>query len=272
MYGNICIHATPLLLIAYIFQLLVSIGCFSLSNIEDSIKESYETEAVYVGYFNCQPNLIQYTKSCIFVAYVCIMRTISLFFLGLFLVVGCQKKEPILGETEFQRELNAEFKDASKSPLKKKDRNNFKGLDFFKFDSSYVVQAAIKRTPDEQPFKMKTTTDRLPEYVKYGELTFNLENETFQLNVFRNLDLAKEEGYEDYLFLPFLDDTNGDETYGGGRYIDLRIPEGDVLAIDFNTAYNPYCAYNEKYSCPIVPRDNYVGVEIKAGVKAFVVE
>ncbi|HXJ98585.1 MAG TPA: DUF1684 domain-containing protein [Gelidibacter sp.] len=198
------------------------------------------------------------------------MKAISLFFIGLFFVTSCsQKKQPIQGETEFQRNLNSEFKDASKSPLKKKDRKDFRGLEFFKVDSAYVVQATLKTTPDEQPFKMKTTTDRLPEYVKYGEITFNLENETFTLNVFRDLDLMKEEGFEDYLFLPFLDDTNGDETYGGGRYLDLRIPEGDVMIVDFNKAYNPYCAYNEKYSCPIVPRDNYVGVNIKAGVKAF---
>ena len=78
-----------------------------------------------------------------------------------------------------------------------------------------------------------------------------------------------DEGFEDYLFLPFLDDTNGEESYGGGRYIDLKIPEGDQMTIDFNTAYNPYCAYDAKYSCPIVPRENYMDVEVRAGVKAF---
>ena len=77
------------------------------------------------------------------------------------------------------------------------------------------------------------------------------------------------EGYEDYLFLPFLDNTNGEESYGGGRYVEARIPEGDTIIIDFNKAYNPYCAYNEKYSCPIVPRQNYLPIEVKAGVKAF---
>ncbi len=198
------------------------------------------------------------------------MKTVNLFFFGLLLVMGCaQKKESIQGETEFQRDLNSEFKDASKSPLKKKDRRDFKGLDFFKVDSAYVVQATFKNTPDEKPFKMKTTTDHLPEYVKYGEITFNIKGKSFQLNVFRDQELMNEEGFEDYLFLPFLDDTNGDESYGGGRYLDLRIPEGDQLTIDFNTAYSPYCAYNEKYSCPIVPRENYIDVEVRAGVKVF---
>jgi len=180
-----------------------------------------------------------------------------------------QSKQSILGETEFQREINSEYKDASKSPLKEKDREKFKGLDFFKFDSVYVVTAKFVRTVDEQPFKMKTTTDRLPEYVKYGELIFDLKGKPFKLNIYQNQDLIKKEGFEDYLFLPFLDNTNGEESYGGGRYIDMRIPDGDTIIVDFNSAYNPYCAYNEKYSCPIVPRENYLDTEVRAGVKAF---
>jgi len=76
-------------------------------------------------------------------------------------------------------------------------------------------------------------------------------------------------GWEDYLFLPFLDDTNGNTTYGGGRYVDLRIPKNDTITIDFNTAYSPYCAYNENYSCPIVPRENYLDIKVKAGVMSF---
>ncbi|GAA3599323.1 DUF1684 domain-containing protein [Flavivirga amylovorans] len=180
-----------------------------------------------------------------------------------------QDKKTLLGETEFQKKINAEYKDATTSPLKDKDRKHFRGLDFFKFDSTYIVKAQFKRTPNERPFKMKTTTTRLPEYVKYGELMFNLKGENFTLNIYQNQGLIKKEGFEDYLFLPFLDETNGIESYGGGRYLDARIPEGDTFIIDFNTAYNPYCAYNDKYSCPLVPRKNYLKTRIEAGVKAF---
>lgn len=195
------------------------------------------------------------------------MKSQTLFLLLGVLFFGCeQKKQALLGETDFQRELNSEFKDASKSPLKSKDRDKFKGLDFFTYDSTYVVEAEFKRTEGEKPFKMRTTTGLLPEYIKYGEITFELENEAFTLNVYQNQELLNEEGFEDYLFLPFLDDTNGDESYGGGRYIDLRVPDGNHLTVDFNTAYNPYCAYNEKYSCPIVPRENYISVAVRAGV------
>lgn len=173
------------------------------------------------------------------------------------------------GDTEWQRKMNADFKDATKSPLKEKDRKAFNGLDFFPFDSVYVVKATLTRTPDEKPFKMKTTTNRLPEYVKYGQVKFQIRDEWFTLDIYQNLGLMEEEGYEDYLFLPFLDHTNGNESYAGGRYVEARIPSGDELLIDFNQAYNPYCAYNEKYSCPIVPRDNYLDIEIRAGVKAY---
>ena len=179
-----------------------------------------------------------------------------------------QDKRPIQGDTEFQREMNAQFKDATTSPLKDKDRKKFKGLEFFAFDSTYVVTATFIRTPEEKVFKMKTTTNRLPEYVKYGYLTFELKGKTQQLNIYQDQQSISAEGYENVLFLPFLDNTNGDSTYGGGRYINLSIPEGEQLVIDFNRAYNPYCAYNEKYSCPIVPRENYIDLEIKAGVKA----
>ncbi|WP_033956173.1 DUF1684 domain-containing protein [Psychroserpens jangbogonensis] len=194
------------------------------------------------------------------------------FLLGVVLVfaLSCaQDKKPVLGETEFQREMNSEYKDATSSPLKDKDRKHFEGLDFFKFDSTYVVKANLKRTPDTEWFDMKTTTSRVSPERIYGILTFELKGQTYTLNVYQGKDLMEKEGLADYLFLPFIDETNGEESYGGGRYIDLRIPEGDTIEIDFNKAYNPYCAYNDKYSCPIVPRGNYLALNVRAGVKAF---
>lgn len=169
----------------------------------------------------------------------------------------------------FQNELTTEFADSIKSPLTKQDRLAFRGLDFYTPNAKYFVIAQFKRTKNEKPFQMKTSTDRLPTYVKYGELTFELEGKTFQLNVYQNVELVQKKEFTDYLFLPFSDLTSGNETYIGGRYIDLKIPGGDTIAIDFNQAYNPYCAYNHKYSCPIVPLENDLDVEIKAGVKKF---
>lgn len=197
------------------------------------------------------------------------MKNLVIFFIMVFSFGCAQEKKAIAGETEFQKEINAEYKDASTSPLKDKDRKTFEGLDFFKFDSTFVVKATLKRTPDTEWFGMKTTTDRLSKERVFGILTFEINSKSYKLNVYQGKDIMKREGLEDYLFLPFLDNTNGDGSYGGGRYIDLRIPESEVIVIDFNTAYNPYCAYNEKYSCPIVPSENYIDIEIEAGVKTF---
>ena len=190
------------------------------------------------------------------------LKTLLIFLL----IVSCsQEKKQILGETEYQKELNAFFKDASTSPLKDKDRKDFEGLEFFKFDSTYIVQSILKRTPDAQPFEMKTSTSRLPVYKVFGELDFKLKGQQFKLNIYQNVDSED----KDYLFLPFLDDTNGVTSYSGGRYIEISIPEGNTIQIDFNEAFNPYCAYNDKYSCPIVPRANYLPIKVKAGVKVY---
>ena len=195
------------------------------------------------------------------------MKKIIYAFIFVSIIFGCaQEKKPLQGETDFQHSLNAYFKDATTSPLKDKDRKLFDGLEFFGYDSIYVVLATLTRTPDEKPFKMKTSTGRLPVYKKYGALEFELYNQTFILNIYQNLELEEE---EDYLFIPFLDKTNGDTSYGGGRYIETIIPDGNILVLDFNSAFNPYCAYNEKYSCPIVPRENYLPIKVNAGVKAF---
>jgi len=148
-----------------------------------------------------------------------------------------------------------------------KDVGSIKSLDFYKYNADYVVSATLKRTPDSEYFDMKTTTDRVTKSRVYGVITFNLKGKTYQLNVYRDKELITTEGFENYLFLPFLDDTNGESTYGAGRYIDLKIPEGNTLTVDFNSAYNPYCAYDEKYSCPIVP--NYLATTIEAGVKKY---
>ncbi|SHJ19843.1 DUF1684 domain-containing protein [Flavobacterium terrae] len=170
---------------------------------------------------------------------------------------------------EYQQNLNKEFADSTSSPLAAEDLKVFKALDFYPIDEKYIVEAKFIRAKREKVFEMKTTTTRLPKYKKYGELHFILEGKSFKLNVYQNLDLIKKPGFKDYLFLPFTDLTCGKESYIGGRYLDARIPKKDVMIIDFNKAYNPYCAYNHKYSCPLVPLENDLDIEIKAGVKKF---
>ena len=172
----------------------------------------------------------------------------------------------------YQEEKNAEFKNPETSPLPDRYRKNFEGLDFFPPNEAYIVKAYLKRTPGAKPFKMPTTTDRESYEVVFGVATFQLNGVDHELEVYRGLDLMTKPGFKDYLFLPFLDVTNGEETYGGGRYLDLRVPDGDTLVIDFNRAYNPYCVYNKKFSCPLVPRQNFMDTRVRAGEKQFSLE
>jgi uncharacterized protein len=169
---------------------------------------------------------------------------------------------------EHRKKQHEEFLDA-KSPLTEKDRKKFKGLKYFPIDLKYRVNATFTRTEGTPIFKMKTTTTRLPEYVKYGEVTFKIDSQEFKLEVYQSPDLMKTPGYEDYLFIPFTDLTNGDETYEVGRYIEFRIPDSENVIIDFNKCYNPYCSYNGIYSCPIPPTANQLPIRIPAGEKKF---
>lgn len=177
--------------------------------------------------------------------------------------------EAILTEIEtFQIDLNAEFSDPEESPLTEEDFDKFTGLPFYLIDTAFYVVARFERAVDAQPFEMKTTTTRKPVYELYGIATFTIKGETFQLQIFQNHKLRETEEYKDYLFLPFTDLTSGAETYAGGRFIDLKIPDGDTIIINFNKAYNPLCAYNHKYSCPIPPPENFLKIGIEAGVLA----
>lgn len=187
-----------------------------------------------------------------------------------FMFIACQTdKSHSNSNSEYQNNQNKFFKDASKSPLKSKDLKDFKGLDFFSIDSSYIVRAKLFRTPNTSYFEMKTTTERITRERVFGVLSFSINNQPFELNVYQGESAIDEDVDADYLFLPFLDESNGLTTYGGGRYIDLYVPDGDTLILDFNQAYNPFCAYNDKYSCPIVPRENYIPLNVTVGVKSF---
>ena len=185
------------------------------------------------------------------------------------MVAEYEQQDPISDIIQFQKEMNEQFKDPEVSPLMESDRKKFSGLAFFKPDTNYRVQARLNRTPEALPFLMPTTTERKAKERVYGIVSFTINGQSFELEIYQNMDLLDDEEYFDYLFLPFTDLTNGRGTYEGGRYIDLSIPDGDILEIDFNKAYNPYCAYNKKYSCPIVPKVNHLDTEISAGVKAF---
>lgn len=195
-----------------------------------------------------------------------------LIFIIVFSSCNSQGKRAIPGETDYQKDLNMMYMDASQSPLKERDLKKFEGLDFFPVDSSFVVKATFIKIENAPVFEMATTTDRKPLYKEYGKLKFILKGIDCELTVYQSQDEARDKKYKDYLFLPFTDDTSGNESYGGGRYMDIKtydIKADNTIILDFNNTYNPYCAYNPDYSCPLVPRKNHLNVEIKAGVKKF---
>lgn len=198
------------------------------------------------------------------------MKTILTFVLLTVLNFGFGQENFDIGAVEkFQKELNLEYANAKTSPLMAEDVAAFKNLDFYPINETFFVVAKFVRTADEKPFEMKTSTDRKPMYIKYGEAHFTIDGSSFKLNIYKNIELSKKEEYKNYLFLPFSDLTSGKESYIGGKYIDMKTPKGDTIVIDFNRAYNPLCAYNYKYSCPKVPQENDLNIEIRAGVKKF---
>ena len=178
------------------------------------------------------------------------------------------EKENIASIKKFQKELNTEYLNPKESPLRGDNLKNFKQHPFFPINLKYRVTAKFVKTENPVPFELPTSSGKFKQYQEYGKATFELDGKSFTLTLYQSLDLMKMKKYKDYLFLPFRDETNEKETYGGGKYMDLKIPAGNEIILDFNQSYQPYCAYNAfDYNCPIVPAENKLPVRIEAGVK-----
>lgn len=161
-----------------------------------------------------------------------------------------------------------DFLTDANSPLTKAD---LQYLRFYDADSTYRVTAKAELLANETSFAMPVFAGTAKQYVRFAIIKFKLKDTPMQLTVYRNIALANTAQYASYLFLPFTDGTNGTETYGGGRYIDLNTAdfENGEVVIDFNKAYNPYCAFSGRYSCPKPPDENHLLVKIEAGEKQY---
>lgn len=180
-----------------------------------------------------------------------------------------QKKvsKEVMEIKKFQKDLDKEYLNPKETPLRGDNFKNFKKHPFFPIDMKYRVTADFVRTKDAQPFELPTSSGKTKPYQEYGKATFKLDGKAYTVTLYQSLNLIKQEKYKNDLFLPFRDATNEKETYGGGKYLDLKIPEGNTIILDFNLSYQPYCAYNAyDYNCPIVPEENKLPVEIRAGV------
>lgn len=196
------------------------------------------------------------------------MKKISFLFVIFSLFLNAQTgKENLQSIKKFQKELNAEYLNPKESPLRGENLAKFKKHPFFPINLKYRITAKFVKTENPIPFELPTSSGKFKKYQEFGKADFELDGKKYSLTLYQSLDLMKMEKYKDYLFLPFRDETNGVETYGGGKYMDLKIPQDNEIILDFNQSYQPFCAYNAfDYNCPIVPLENKLPVRIEAGV------
>ena len=163
-------------------------------------------------------------------------------------------------------EKNRAFRESSDSPLSAPQKVVFDTLDYYPADMAFLVDADISRNTKPDTLLIQMSANRAEKFLHWGLAQFEIGNQPQQLGIY-----LKANGKDSTLFIPFTDRTNGHETYGGGRYLDVPLPEPNAteIELDFNRAYNPYCAYNNAYSCPVPPAENRLQVAIPAGEKSF---
>lgn len=161
----------------------------------------------------------------------------------------------------FRAEKDQFFATDHQSPLTAEQKRHFTGFSYFPEDPALVLEVMIEEFDPRLPVKMQTSTGEIQLYERYGKFSFIVDGQKVELTLYANL----EGGY----FLPFVDALAGCETYGAGRYVEPQPLEGDRFLVDFNLAYNPYCAYNDGWSCPLTPAENHLNVPIRAGEKQF---
>lgn len=152
------------------------------------------------------------------------------------------------------------FRSSHHSPLPASGRPRFKGLRYWEPDPRYAVAGPVDRNVDTSPIVIQTTDGSQRSYTRVGRVSFTIGGQQAALTLFST-------GHPG-LFVPFRDATSGKESYGAGRYLDLE-EAGDTVTIDFNYAYNPYCAYDEAYSCPLPPPENWLKIPIHAGERTY---
>ncbi|GAA4828459.1 DUF1684 domain-containing protein [Algivirga pacifica] len=201
--------------------------------------------------------------------------------LGLIAVIGvaiaiytATERTDIPVNENYEKEIQAHRKDLDEdfrgegSPLREEERNTFEGLSYFPINPDFKVKAELEWVPYQQRLDIPTTQGKMRTYLKRAIAHIELMGGHYHLSLLQ--DEFPPKGMENTYTLAFTDKTSGHTTYGGGRYLNVEVSGGQrEVVIDFNKAYNPYCAYNPDYDCVIPLKDNHIGVAVKAGEKAY---
>ncbi len=172
-------------------------------------------------------------------------------------------------QSEISKERQAKdgfMRSASESPFGE-EKKLFEKLNYFPIDVNYRISAKLRSIKNKKVIVLPTSDNLEKKYLEYAFAEFELNNEPCKLLI---LEIMDEGPYRGTLFLAFADATSANETYGAGRYLDVKkIPGASSVILDFNQSYNPYCAYSEKYSCPFPPKENVLKIAIRAGEKNY---
>ncbi len=196
----------------------------------------------------------------------------TLLLISMILLISCSTSKNIKQQNisleNWRKDYKASFIKNDRSPLTKDDLSY---LDFYDEDTTWKLQCTCTPVFDAKPFEMPLYSGITRTYKVHSVLNCKRNDEDIQLQVYQNVSQPVNPIYADHLFLPFKDETNDEETYGGGRYIDLRTTDivNNKVTIDFNRCYNPWCAFSDGYNCPIPPVENHLPMKVRAGEKQY---
>lgn len=172
---------------------------------------------------------------------------------------------------QFRHQKDQFFATSPDAPIPAHERQQFEGLRYFAPDLAYRVEAELERFPAPEVVQLGTTTGRMTQHYRYGEVRFTLHGEACRLTAYKSVGMEDDEEESHELFLPFRDATSGQESYGAGRYLEVEEDASGSgrLTLDFNLAYSPWCAYSEMYSCVLPPAENRLSVAVRAGERSY---
>jgi uncharacterized protein (DUF1684 family) len=203
------------------------------------------------------------------------MNTRNILIIGILAVIalavaytltGTDNPEVYMEKIEKERDRQFKFiRYNIESPLTEEQKKDFKELDFYPIDPAYKVRAKMVPVEDRKMMELPMTDGTVEKYLKHSFAEFQLSGQTYRLLLLQSVKELDKRNF----FLAFADATSGVETYGGGRYINLRQDGKNSITIDFNMAYNPYCAYNPDFACPLPPKENVMEIAVRAGEKDY---